>query len=107
MPRSMPTDSPVTLDMVASRFSLPAMGGRVRNRDFCVVMGVVCFGASTAFAEVSDAAVERLSRCFDGVPRRLGDIASWRDSGCVPGRAGTSFLCRSARGVITGSDAQR
>ena len=52
----MPTDSPVTLDMVARL--LPAVGGRVRNRDFCIVMGVVCFGASTAFAEVSDATVE-------------------------------------------------
>ena len=92
MPRSMPTDSPVTLDMVASRFSLPAMGGRVRNRDFCVVMGVVCFGASTAFAEVSDATVEGPLLLNDGVPRRLGDIASWRDSDYVAGRAELPYV---------------
>ena len=106
MPRSMPTDSPVTLDMVALS-SLACGRCRVRKRDFWVVRCVWCFGASTAFAEVSDATVERLSLCVDGVPRRLGDIASWRDSGHVPGRAEMAFLCRSARGVITVSDAQR
>ena len=91
MPKSIPTDSPVTLDMVALS-SLACGRCRVRKRDFWVVMGVVCFGASTAFAEVSDAAVERLSRCVDGVPRRLGDIASWRDSDYVAGRAELPYV---------------
>ena len=91
MPRPMPTDSPVTLDMVA-RFLLPALGVRVRKRDFCVVSLCWLVGASTAFAEVSDATVERLSQCVDGVPRRLGDIASWRDTGLRPRARGHSFF---------------
>ena len=91
MPKSIPTDSPVTLDMVALS-SLACGRCRVRKRDFWVVRCVWCFGASTAFAQVSDATVERFSQCVDGVTRRLGDIASWRDSDYVAGRAGTAFF---------------
>ena len=68
MPRSMPTDSPVTLDMVASNLPVfVSVSFRTRARRLVRIDVCVCwrFGAPAASRRVSYATVGRFTRHVD------------------------------------------